>query len=179
MKKTLTGLAFVAVLMTGCTGTFALTNELYQFHRDQERWIDEALFLVFAITPIYGTAILADAVVLNSIEFWTGENLIQSTRTSTASDKNEKIVRDGVNSLSMRYDPSSGTVEVQSNTDTGKTFSLSRTDNGVLMADENGDVLYSSVRDSLGGVMVYDMRNHTARYFSPDEVQKERAELLR
>ena len=68
MKKTLTGLAFVAVLMTGCTGTFALTNELYQFHRDQERWVDEALFLVFAITPIYGTAILADAVVLNSID---------------------------------------------------------------------------------------------------------------
>ncbi|HNU75533.1 MAG TPA: hypothetical protein PKM95_11840, partial [Deltaproteobacteria bacterium] len=64
-------------------------------------------------------------------------------------------------------------------TDPGKTFSLSRTDNGVLMADENGDVLYSSVRDSLGGVMVYDMQNHTARYFSPDEVQKERAELLR
>ena len=67
MKKTLTGLAFAAVFMTGCTGTFALTNELYQFHRDQERWIDEALFLVFAITPIYGTAILADAVVLLSL----------------------------------------------------------------------------------------------------------------
>jgi hypothetical protein len=180
MKKLLIGLALAAILVTGCTGTFSLTNELYQFHRDQERWADEALFLVFAITPVYGTALLADAVVLNSIEFWTGENPIQSTRAGAASaDDNELIVEDRENGLTMRYDPGTQTVEVNSNRGAEKSFSLSRTDNGILMMDEKGGVLYSSTRDSLGGVTVRDMRNNTARYYSPAVVEKERSELFR
>ncbi len=174
MKKTLMGLALAAVIAVGCTGPFPLTNELYQFHREKERWVDEALFLVFAVTPVYGTALIADAVLLNSIEFWTGENPLEASGDETipGSDR-EVIAGDGEESVTMRYDPSTRVVEVCPDAGAGEPFYLAATPSGVIAMDEGGQVLYSSQRDSLGGVMVYDTRNNTSHYFPPEAVNRE------
>jgi len=39
-------------------------------------WADELIFLGMTIIPVYGVASLVDIVVLNTIDYWSGENPI-------------------------------------------------------------------------------------------------------
>jgi hypothetical protein len=67
---------------SGCYGGFALTQALYKFNgeikvsedRQANRVAQSAVMVLMAIFPVYGIAMLADAVIINSIEFWTGKN---------------------------------------------------------------------------------------------------------
>ena len=38
------------------------------------KFVNELVFLALNIVPVYGVAYLADALVINSIEFWSGTN---------------------------------------------------------------------------------------------------------
>ncbi|MFH1618746.1 MAG: DUF3332 family protein [bacterium] len=77
MKK-LVNLAVAGSLcmaVAGCYGPFELTKKLHRWNGDVgDKWGNEAVFLVFSILPVYGFTVLADALVLNSIEFWGGKN---------------------------------------------------------------------------------------------------------
>ncbi len=72
--------AFLPLASVGCFGEFKLTRKVYNWNKrvDEDKWIRWFVFLVITIIPIYGLATLIDAVVANSIEFWTGENPIMS-----------------------------------------------------------------------------------------------------
>ena len=62
-----------SLLFSSCIGSFSLFNKLLTWNQSiGDKWINELLF--FMLTPAYGVAMLADGLVLNSIEFWTGEN---------------------------------------------------------------------------------------------------------
>ena len=76
MKKVLCGVfAGIMILSVGCTGPFALTKKVHEWQTSpEEKWVDEAAFLGCVILPVYGISSLADAVIFNSVEFWTGEN---------------------------------------------------------------------------------------------------------
>lgn len=82
-----------------CVGSFGLTRRLHGFVTSfSSKWIDWLVFLVFAILPVYGIAILADAVVVNSIEFWTGSGLAKAENepeTITQGDEKLQIERRG------------------------------------------------------------------------------------
>lgn len=60
----------------GCFGSFNLTRKIYDINRSvsPEPWVREIVFLAFAIAPVYGFAMLIDAVILNTVEFWGGRN---------------------------------------------------------------------------------------------------------
>lgn len=61
----------------GCIGTFKLTGKVLNFNKGLgNKWIQELAFLVMAIIPVYGVAIIVDALIFNSLEFWTGSNPI-------------------------------------------------------------------------------------------------------
>jgi hypothetical protein len=71
---------------SGCFGTFPLTRKLYNFNRtvSSDKAIQELFFLATAVLiPLYGLAALADAVVFNSMEFWTGSSGIDLVATET------------------------------------------------------------------------------------------------
>jgi hypothetical protein len=67
---------FLPLATGGCFGSFGLTRKVYGFNKQvsSDKWIREIVFLVLVIVPVYGLATLADAVVFNLIEFWTGRN---------------------------------------------------------------------------------------------------------
>lgn len=54
-----------------------MTKAVYDFNGDafQNRIAENILFWAFLILPVYGIAMLGDAVIFNLIEFWTGETL--------------------------------------------------------------------------------------------------------
>jgi len=39
-----------------------------------EKWLNELIFIGLVVIPVYEIAWLADAVIFNSVEFWTGKN---------------------------------------------------------------------------------------------------------
>ncbi|MDE6741374.1 MAG: DUF3332 domain-containing protein [Muribaculaceae bacterium] len=86
MKKTILCAAVAALLcssMTSCMGKFALTRNLYAWNNQvSNKFINEVLFVAFWILPVYEVCGIADLFVLNTIEFWSGDNpLTASTRT--------------------------------------------------------------------------------------------------
>ena len=65
----------MAVVMSSCIGKFALFNKLRQWNSEiGTKWTNELVFVAFWIIPVYEVAGLADLLVVNSIEFWSGEN---------------------------------------------------------------------------------------------------------
>lgn len=64
-----------SLLFSSCIGSFALWNQLKDWNEGVgNKFVNEIVFLAFNIIPVYGVAYMADALVLNSIEFWTGSN---------------------------------------------------------------------------------------------------------
>jgi len=175
MKKLAVLIVMVSMIAMSCTGTFHLTRQVYDFQtKPADKWVDEVLFLAFVIIPVYGVATLADAVIFNTIEFWTGQNPLKA---GIDNGKNDVIAQNGKDKLAMKYDAVSQNIEVSS-VNTGKSFVLARTDHGVVAKDREGKVLFTSLEDSQGGVTILDGNNNSIRHFSHDEVQKQRAEFF-
>ena len=64
-----------AFLFQSCIGSFNLTRTVYDWNRNiGDKFVNELVFLACIIVPVYGVATIVDAVVLNSIEFWSGSN---------------------------------------------------------------------------------------------------------
>ena len=143
MKKVLMALLLVCIVLgTGCTGPFKLTKGVHEWQTGFEnKWVDEAAFLGCIILPVYGLATLYDAIIFNTIEFWTGDNPMNTVKL----EKDGKSVE-----MSMNED---GSVRVS---DGQQTLILERTDMGVTAKDASGNVMYRSVKDENNLISVYD-----------------------
>ncbi|MPM27897.1 hypothetical protein SDC9_74412 [bioreactor metagenome] len=77
MRKLFLSLALAGIMVsqTGCFGEFSLTRKVYEFNQNVGgKFVNELVFLAFCIIPVYEAATFVDAVILNTIEFWTGSN---------------------------------------------------------------------------------------------------------
>lgn len=81
MKKRVFPVAIVltlcgSMLTTSCIGNFSLTKKLLSWNNQiDNKFVNELVFFLFWFPlPVYEVAALADILVLNSIEFWSGEN---------------------------------------------------------------------------------------------------------
>lgn len=81
MKKKILLVAVLAATLAlpSCIGSFGLSNKLLSWNRSiSNKFVNELVFIAFWIVPVYEISGLADMVVLNSIEFWTGDNPVKS-----------------------------------------------------------------------------------------------------
>ena len=63
------------ILFSSCVGSFGLFNRISSWNQSVgNKFVNELVFLALNIVPVYGVAYLADALVINSIEFWSGSN---------------------------------------------------------------------------------------------------------
>ncbi|MBI4056544.1 MAG: DUF3332 family protein [Elusimicrobia bacterium] len=75
-------------LFTGCYGKFALVKKVYHWNSAVEnKYARSAVMWALAIIPVYEFATLADAVVFNVMEFWSGKNPIEGKVVSIKSDR--------------------------------------------------------------------------------------------
>jgi hypothetical protein len=142
----------LAVLMAsvgGCYGSFELVKKVHKFNGTLgNKFVNELGFLVMNIVPVYGVAALVDAVVLNSIEFWTGKN-------PSTSSNDTVIPLDATTSLALRG--SDGTVLLTSKTENGvKQYVFQKGTDGTLVKDISGKVLARCTMTSDGGMLIYD-----------------------
>ena len=80
MKK---GLKFTALLLaatimfSSCIGSFQLTSKFKKVNESiGSKWVNELVFAACWLFPIYEICVLADILVLNSIEFWSGKKML-------------------------------------------------------------------------------------------------------
>lgn len=61
--------------LPSCIGSFSLTNRLLGWNKTVgNKFLNELVFFAFWVLPVYEITGLADVLVLNSIEFWSGNN---------------------------------------------------------------------------------------------------------
>ena len=78
MKKLLlAGAASLTFLFAGCLGANHLTNGLYNWNAkvSDADWIKESVFVV--MTPVYMVTTLGDWLVVNTMHYWSGENMVE------------------------------------------------------------------------------------------------------
>lgn len=121
-----------SVLMTGCMGKFALTDKLYTWNKqvDKNKWVQEGVFVALAVVlPVYGLALLADGIIFNSIDWWTGSNPIAAGETRKVEGVDGSLAL-----MTMRAD---GVIDVEvTSADGARTaFTLSQADGEVQAGD--------------------------------------------
>jgi hypothetical protein len=84
MKRNQLSLVFACtlcccILFSSCIGSFALFNKVKTWNQGVgNKFVNELVFVALHIIPVYGIVYLADVLVINSIEFWSGENPVAS-----------------------------------------------------------------------------------------------------
>jgi hypothetical protein len=163
MKKGILLLVAAVFALSACTGSFNLTQKVYDIHSSQEdQWVDEALFLALWIIPVYEIAIAGDLLIFNSIEFWTGDNPI------TVDSGDSEALR-----VSLSRSGTDRSLAVTAVGADGREISLTlkETEAGMTAFDEAGNVVFVSVPDDAGGLAVRDANGDLLRYFTPEEVR--------
>ena len=107
-----------AVTQQSCIGSFQLTRNLYSWNMDIDgRWGSELVFLAMIVIPVYTVTLLADGVVLNAIEFWTGNNPL----AMNAVEKQTRIVKKDGDSYRLTAEKNTIHVQKLSGDNTGET----------------------------------------------------------
>lgn len=167
MKRIFILITIAIFSLTACTGSFKLTKTINNFHRAQSnKWMDEVIFLGCVILPVYFFGTLGDAIILNSVEFWTGKNPM----TEVGDLEKSKTIQDGQKVAVISYGKDFNTLNITTSTSPDAPITIQKTDKGVLLKDSNGKVLFTSTKDDNGGVSVYDNDMKLVKYFSPEEV---------
>lgn len=79
LKMAATVMICGAFLLSSCVGSFGLHSKLVNWNQSiGNKFVNELVFLACNIIPVYGVCYLADVVVINSIEFWSGSNPMAS-----------------------------------------------------------------------------------------------------
>jgi len=158
MKKAYVLLLVLAVFLSACTGSFRLAGKVYKFNREiEDKWVEELVFLGFVAVQVYSVTLIVDMVVLNTIEFWTGENPISASRVPGS----QEAVKAGGQEAIMTYLPD-GRVKIEIK-DGG--FILERTDAGVIATSLDGKTLYRASKETDGTVSIYDESGKLVRSF--------------
>ena len=139
MKK---GFKLVAVLLSAtlmlssCIGSFSLTNKIKSWNEGLgDKFVNEIVFFAMHIIPVYPISLFIDGVVLNSIEFWTGNQVVSNDNNSTKIVKNSKGEDVAITATAEGYTVSNGTEEVN--------FIFNEADNSWSVAS-NGEVMLNS-----------------------------------
>ena len=86
-------LAGLSLTLNSCIGNFALTNKVLSWNKQVgNKFVNELVFFAFWVLPVYEVTVIADALVLNSIEFWSGSNPLQASVTKIETEQGRYII---------------------------------------------------------------------------------------
>ncbi|HEX9779902.1 MAG TPA: DUF3332 domain-containing protein [bacterium] len=172
----LTALAVAALMMSGCYGPFLLTKKLHQWNGQVgDKWAQEIVFLVFAWLPVYGLATLGDAIVFNSIEFWTGNNPMDETADADATPATRRLVRGNAEVIMTRTAGAQGpelTIEQFRSGEPAGTLHMVRDGDMTVGLDADGQVLFRAQAQPDGSVVISDASGRTVQTYPAAQVER-------
>ncbi|MFL5344957.1 MAG: DUF3332 domain-containing protein [Hyalangium sp.] len=173
-------LALFSVQVSGCFGKFAVLRAMWDFNKNvsPNKFIQWAVFLVMAIVPVYAVGSLVDALVINSIEFWTGQNPVASAE---APDSHTRVVRlSPQDTLRLSRDMDSGVmkVELERAGQPALVRYFEPLEDGMVVRDEAGALLVQAREQTDGAVAVTDAAGTTVALHSAEAVAQARQMFL-
>jgi len=86
-------IAGTSLVFTSCIGSFGLTNKLMTWNKHiGSKFVNELVFIAFWILPVYEVTALADVLVINSIEFWSGSNPMTASVKAVDTDHGRYLI---------------------------------------------------------------------------------------
>ncbi|HTR82717.1 MAG TPA: DUF3332 family protein [Bacteroidota bacterium] len=157
----------MCVTSFGCYGSFNLVKKVYKFNGTVgEKWVNEIVFLVLNIVPVYGAAAAIDAVILNTIEFWTGTNPVMAQNAAPVTMKED----DG---SSITFNASGKEMDITKIVP-GKgetTFRVMRENGQSVVEDNSGNILARCVSADDGGMTLFDSHGNVLHTYSKTQVE--------
>ncbi|MCM1319033.1 MAG: DUF3332 domain-containing protein [Muribaculaceae bacterium] len=81
-------------MFSSCIGQFALTHKVLDWNETVgNKFVNELVFIAFWVLPVYEITSLADLLVINSIEFWSGSNPIAQGTKVIDTDNGRYLVK--------------------------------------------------------------------------------------
>lgn len=165
----------VAMLASGCFGSFTLTRKVYNFNEtvSSDRWVRELAFLLMVWIPVYGVANLADAIIFNSVEFWTGSNPLTAADASGA--KTQRIVRkDGEAVLTSRMGAQGQELLIDQyrHGELVNSLLVTKQDGKLVAKDQAGQTVFMTETLSDGSVRVSDAGGKQAALYTQAQAEE-------
>ncbi|MDH6354109.1 hypothetical protein M2132_000431 [Dysgonomonas sp. PH5-45] len=149
MKKRFLTVATVSILagsfmFSSCIGSFGLSNKVLAWNQTiDSKFVNEVVFFALWIVPVYEITMLADLLVLNSIEFWSGDNPVQAGVVKTVQGENGiytvETLQNGYHieneegkDMELIYDKATNTWSVVAAGETNKLITIEDKDNALV-----------------------------------------------
>lgn len=150
-----------AVLFSSCIGSFGLTNNVLNWNKKlSSKWVNEIVYFAAWIIPVYEISIFADAVIFNTIEFWTGNNPIAQIDETVEGETGTYAIKSNDTGYTIT-NLNTGVVTVLSYDNNNSTWSVSANGNTIeflTFVDETHIKIYgldNAIELSEDGVLAY------------------------
>lgn len=76
-----------------CIGSFSLTNKVLTWNRQvSNKFVNELVFFAFWVLPVYEVTAAADLLVINSIEFWSGNKPLEAYQKTIETEDGKYLI---------------------------------------------------------------------------------------
>ena len=149
-----------SLLFSSCIGSFGLWNGLKDWNQGVgTKFVNEIVFLAFNIIPVYGVAYLADILVLNSIEFWSGSNPVAQIGT-------EKIIHAENGDYTLRTNEDGYTIIKQGEEDKPLNLVYNK-ENRTWNAETEGQS-FELITMNEDGTITFKQKDGSSKTVTPD-----------
>lgn len=145
----------MSLIFSSCIGSFNLTNKVKDWNEGLgNKFVNELVFIGMHIIPVYELTILADILVLNSIEFWTGSSALAEKENGTKIVKNQKgedvtitssadgyVISNGNEEVALLFDAADNSWNVAYNNEVTKLLTIDADNNKAELYLLNGETM--------------------------------------
>lgn len=99
-------LAGTSMTFSSCIGSFAMTNKVLSWNKQVgNKFVNELVFFAFWILPVYEVTSIADLLVINTIEFWSGNNPMSASTKAVDTDHGRYLIDCDGKGYTITYQP--------------------------------------------------------------------------
>ena len=153
-----------SLMFSSCIGSFALWNKVKDWNESltDNKFVNELIYLAMWIVPIYEISFFVDNVLLNTIEFWTGDNPVANAGEvkTVKGEKGQYLVKTNVDGytitneagqeMTLKFDAEANNWSVMNGNEAIELLSINN-DGTVNMNMQNGT--YMQVNMDAAGMM--------------------------
>lgn len=153
-----------SMMFTSCIGSFGLTNKVLSWNQQVgSKFTNALIFAAFCVIPVYELTVMADILIINSIEFWSGSNPVTASAEIIDGENARYLVERNSNGyiitntndnsvVKFNFDSNNNSWSLEQN---GTTYPLMQfvDDNHVKMITPNNT--YQTIELSHEGVLAY------------------------
>ena len=153
-----------SLLFTSCIGSFKMWNGLKDWNQGVgDKFVNELVFIALHIVPVYEIAYLADLVVLNTIEFWSGSNPMASNEVKEIEGENgEYLVKANNNGYTITNKDDNQSMDLVYNQETQTWNAVTDTEDIELVKINNNGTVSINMQNGTSMTVMPDMQGVAA-----------------